>query len=129
MKSNLDEKLYLGKNFESLQIIYSKFEKEIENNLKNNPIIEKNEEVEDLDKNKLNFKKSGKNKLNQNLIDNDEEEAEEENHLLFHDLFAIYGDLNEEEKKKNENNLDYQRFLMMYKEKKQRKRYNLEDLK
>ena len=44
------------------------------------------------------MKKSGKII---NLTDNDdEEEEEEENNLLFHDLFAIYGDLKEEEKKK-----------------------------
>ena len=124
----LDEKLYLGKNFETLQIIYSKFEKDIENNLKNGPKIEEKEEEEvNLNKNfKLNFKKSGKEILKKNL--NDEEE-EKDSHLLFHDLFAIYGDLNEEERKKNENNLDYQMFLMMYKEKKQRKRYTIEDLK
>ena len=122
----LDEKLYLGKNFESLQIIYSEFEKEIEKNLNNKEVIENKEEEENLDKN---LKKRGKEILNENLNDDDdEEEEEEENHLLFHDLFAIYGDLNEEERKKNENNLDYQMFLMMYKEKKQRKRYTLEDL-
>ena len=129
----LDEKLYLGKNFESLQKIYSELEKEIKNNLNKNPRKEKKvKEEENLDNNfKLNLKKSGKKILNKNLIDNDdeeeEEEEEEENYLLFHDLFAIYGDLNEEEQKKNENNLDYQRFLIMYKEKKKRKIYSFEE--
>ena len=93
----LDENLYLGKNFDNLKDIYSEIEKEFNNKSK----IEKSEEEKEEEKEEaenLNLKKSGK-KIN--LTDNDdEEEEEEENILLFHDLFAIYGDLNEEEKKK-----------------------------
>ena len=54
---------------------------------------------------------------NQNL----DEEEEEENHLLFHDLYEIYGDLTGEEKIKNQSNIEYQRFLFIYDKKKHRK--------
>ena len=119
----LDENLYLGKNFDNLKNIYSEIEKKFNYKSK----IEKREEEKEEEKKEeenLNLENSGKLI---NLTDNDDEE--EENNLLFHDLFAIYGDLNEEEKKRNENNLDYQKFLIMYEEKKHKRRYNLEDLK
>ena len=122
----LDENLYLGKNFDNLKNIYSEIEKKFNYKSKLKKREEEKEEEKQEEEN-LNLEKSGKII---NLTDNDdEEEEEEENNLLFHDLFAIYGDLNEEEKKRNENNLDYQKFLIMYKEKKHKRRYNLEDLK
>ena len=117
----LNEKLYVGKNFEKLHKLYSEFEK----NVNDNHIKEQEERKNyNLDL-KKNFNKSGQDLINENISD----EEEEENHLLFHDLFEIYGDLTEEEKIKNQNNIEYQRFLFLYDKKKNRKKYTLENLK
>ena len=117
----LNEKLYVGQNFEKLHKLYSEFEK----NVKDNQIEEQEERKNYNIDLKKNFKKSGKDLINENISD----EEEEENHLLFHDLFEIYGDLSEEEKIKNQNNIEYQRFLFLFDKKKNRKKYILENLK
>ena len=56
---------------------------------------------------------------------NSSDEDNEDYPILYHDLLAKYGNLNEKQKKQNKDNLEYQLFLLMYKDKK--KKYNLEN--
>ena len=114
----LNENLYLEKNFEKLHILYSELEKTL--NLDDNIEKEKEKDIYDKDlKSKLN--KSEK-KL---FVTNSDEEEKEEDPLLYHDLLAKYGDLTEDQKKENQDNIDYQLFLLMYKDRKQKKKYTL----
>ena len=116
----LNEKLYLEKNFENLHKLYSN----LESNLDLNDITE--EENEEYDGG-IDIKLKS-NKISKNLIEaNSSDEDIEEYPLLYHDLLGKYGNLNENQKKQNKDNLEYQLFLLMYKDKK--KKYNLENLK
>lgn len=115
----LNEKLYLEKNFENLHKLYS----ELENNLDLNDITE--EEKEEYNEG-IGIKLKS-NKINKQLIEtNSSDEDNEDYPILYHDLLAKYGNLNEKQKKQNKDNLEYQLFLLMYKDKK--KKYNLENL-
>ena len=120
----LNEKLYLEKNFESLHKLYSK----LEDNVKLNEITEEEEEEEEVKyskKSKIN--KSGK-KMTRTNSDEDTEEYPLYP-LLYHDLLAKFGVMTEEQIKENQDNLDYQLFLLMYEDKKQKERYGLKYLK
>ena len=118
----LNEKLYLEKNFESLHKLYSK----LEDNVKLNEITEEEEEeVKYSKKSKIN--KSGK-KMTRTNSDEDTEEYPLYP-LLYHDLLAKFGVMTEEQIKENQDNLDYQLFLLMYEDKKQKERYGLKYLK
>ena len=107
----LNEKLYLEKNFENLHKLYSK----LENNLDLNDITE--EEKEEYNAG-IDIKLKS-NKIRKNLIEaNSSDEDNEEYSLLYHDLLAKYGNLKEDQKKQNKDNLEYKLFLLMFKDKK-----------
>ena len=115
------EDIIFGKVFEPKYLIKNK-----------NPQIFLNEKLY-LEKNFENLHKLYSELDNLDLNDITEEEKEEYDEdnedypILYHDLLAKYGNLNEKQNKQNKDNLEYQLFLLMHEDKK--KKYNLENLK
>ena len=123
--SFLNEEIYLEKNFDKLHKLYSY----LENN------YSKMKSIKKVSKDKKKFLSDISEKSSDIQEDKKEEESEEEGEdeegeekegkspLLFHDLFAKYGNFTEEDKERNINNLEFQRFLFLFNKRKKRVLY------
>ena len=108
----LDFKLYIGKNFDNLRKIILNLETNEENKKEN----EKEEKPIIIKQTKQKEKKVKSNRI------------ENKAHLIYHDLFRIYANINDEQKKSLERGEGYQRFLKLYKKRKKRLHLLYQDL-
>ena len=139
MRSDLSEKLldinlYIDTNFNKLQQIYNNIESECENNKTNSNNYEIIKEV-DKKYEEFDIKKNIKGKPIDNL-DKDKDKKDkskiilaqkkEEDNLLYRDLFIIYENKTEEELKSLKDDKNFQRFIMLHKNRK--KKYSIESI-
>ena len=127
----LNKELYLAKDFKELRKIYFSIHKDLNGKEEKNDdnIKDEKDSIINIDEKKVNEKGYFINKRQNNSKIEQIKELPKKRHLLFRDLLLIYGNMPQEEKEKNKNDEQYQRFLDIYNKRLERKKYYKENLK